>query len=702
MSTFPPSKTPQGPAASDPPLSSPPAVLIDTPTESAGGCAASAFAGDDAFERATAKQRSRALVREAAVLAYEEFLCESNPQGRLTAKRGWVAQYKLQHPEIGVISVRSIERWRGLFRSGSGGRASLIDANNGSARRGKTVIPRPALNFFLARYLDKDAPPTIARAIEDTRLAASQHGWQLPEADDAFYRYAKRHVPQSVKLARREAVDTPSKFLPYIARAMDTPYRTLQSDHHIVDVFVSCEGSACGNAPCRAHRPWFTPMYDVGSRKVISYQISLDPPNAERILRAFYLAVLKEGLPERFYCDNGKDFKKAAEKKGRLTPDDEDFLGRRMKSLGIEIVFATPYNAQAKGIERWFGTMVSRWWCGSKGYVGRLGQRSEHTQHLCKNPELLTPFSEFTRLVEGWITLYNNRPHRGVGMGGRTPARAFSEERIPRRDPDAFAFKLVFWRMVERSVSRVHRGYGVRESNLVYTFIDPDAHVAAEYLGERVKVLINPEDRSQAIVCNLAEQFLCEARELDLATHDTNDAATEQALEHVKRIGRAMRSRVHAGDALACADLREFQQHYPELVAREAARLREEEDRLVAAGGSPATVMVPRYSRIARDLQASQQRLDNPLSLTAEERELAQSIDLPTNAEIAAMAGATRLHAVAPLPAEEHSGIDELLQEMDLEARRREREQAGFCAAALDCPNAGPICPNHEKELSGH
>lgn len=574
------------------------------------------------YERATAAQRERADVRRAAVIAYEVFLEEwRDRRGVTRAKERWVEQYKLTHIAVGKLSVDSIERWRAAFQAD--GVDGLVDGNDGRARRGKVSIPRAALNFFVARYLDKDAPPSIARAIEETRFAAYDSGWRLPEADDAFYRYVRDHVPTAVKLARRDAVDSPSKFLPYVSRAMEVPYRTLQSDHHIADVFVNCEGTVCGDQGCRSgHRPWFTPIYDVGSRKIISYQISLEVPNSERILRALYRAIVKEGLPERFYCDNGKDFKKAAEWKG-IDSASEDFLGRRFRSLGMDVVFARPYNAQAKAVERFFGTLVDRRWRGSEGYAGRLGQRSERTQHLCKNPHLLPPFSQFCQGLDAAIDIYNNTPHRGEGMNGRTPAEAFAEGRIPRREPDSFAFRLVFWRTEIRTLDR----NGVRAGNLTYTPIDPDATVTVNYLRERVKVLINPSDVSRAILCSLDEEFLCEARVYELATHDTRDAITQSTLDRVGRAKKAIRKEITRFANAGERPVRRFKElDFLRALMREQTRCREQERQLVAAGADAVTVVLPAYSRIARDYDAAQAADDPFGGLSADDRALAESV----------------------------------------------------------------------------
>lgn len=631
------------------------------------------------FDRATPGQKHRARLREAAVIRWQIFIEQwGNSRGITAAKQRWVDQFKLEQASkkpadrLTRISVDSIERWTTAYLAYN--IAGLIDGNDGSARRKKTSIPRAALNVFLARCLDKNSPPTIARAIEETRmefgcLYRSNHpdascrktGCRLPHADDPFYRWWENHVDPLVKEARREAVDSPSTFLPFVGRSADRPYRTLQSDHHIADVFVNCEGESCSRDPrqaaveCRGHgtadpndalrycddrtdcriywcrgghRPWLTPIMDVGSRCIVSHQISLEVPNAERILRALYLAILKEGLPERFYCDNGKDFKKAAGWK--LSAEDDEHLGRGLRTLGVTRVFARPYNAQAKSIERWFRTLIQSRCEGSYGYTGASGKkRPAHTKRLCDEPHRLMPFSQFAQMLGDAIDIYNTANHRGVGMNGRSPAQVLaSADRIPRRNPDEFAFKLVFWQTEERTVDRRSGGYGVRHKNLVYTLIDPDGSIASTYFKQRVKLLIDPDDVSRAIVCNLDEQFLCEAWVLELATHDTRDVVTQEVLARTERIKKVIRRRLATSPAAAGA-LRRLMAAYPSHLRRVAQLRREEQQRLVAAGGSTVTTFIPSYSKIARDVEAFRAATDPLAGLSSADRALIESSSAP-------------------------------------------------------------------------
>lgn len=642
-------------------------------------------------------QRRRADLKHAAVIAYKLFLAEWGERpGIKAAKQRWVVGYKATRPQLPKLSVRSIERWCAQYdaaeHSGRDGIDGLVDGNSGT-RLGKTLIPRPALKFFRERLLDKTAPPSIHRAIKETRLMAPRFGWKLPKSNDPFYDWTRNHVPDAMKLARRTAVDEPSKVMPYIERAMDVPYRTVQCDHHVADVFVNCEGAICeSRETCRAHRPWLTPIMDTGSRKIISYQISLEVPNFERILEAFRLAIEAEGLPQRFYCDNGKDFKKATGWKG-LSESDISQLGRCFDTLTVERVFAIVRNAQAKSIERWFGTLCAQRWRGTEGYVGQLGKRSAHTKYLCAHPELLQPFSEFCLVLDAQITIYNNTSHRGTGMKGRTPAQAFAAERIPMRRPHEFAFQLVFWRVEERTFQR----NGVEIDYRKYWAIDPDGLVTRDYLGQRVKVLVNPRDISNAVLCTLEGSYICEAWIPELAPHDSRDAITQAANERVGERRKAVRRLYNERDEEGVALLQYFKAHEAEILVEEATRLREGEQQLAAAVGSglSSSVMLPKYSKLALDRDAMLEQLAAGPRLTPEQRKLAASADDHTDDFLAAL-------RLEELPSEAHDEdiVDPLRFALERERIRKVRE--GECE--LECPAPAKPgsrrCTAHSPEVS--
>lgn len=686
----------------------------------------------DEFTHAPAAIQRRAQQRLETVLSYREAMRQrpENEAKVATAER-WFAAYRVAHFRIDInVSVKSVKRWSRAYSAL--GIVGLLDRNDGHQRRGKITIPPDAANFFLARYLDKDEPPTIAGAIFETRLAEAEFGWKLPAGDGPFYRLAHK-VPAIQRRGRREDADKLENLLPYVVRSSDVPGRTLQSDHHICDRFVNCEGEKCGEAcrlhescgegPCKGkcskpHRPWFTPMFDVGSRMIVSYAIGLEVPNSQTILRPFADALRRYGLWKYVYIDNGKDFRKAFEAWGQLH---DDFLSRLL-ALGITAKFALPYNAQAKAIERMFRTFVLRFWTGHEGYTGPLGKRSEHVQQMEKRPELLPAWSEFRRELDAEIEVYNNTVHRGRGMKGRSPLAVFASEKLEMAKPDAMAFALVFAERVPRMLTR--NGIAIGED--YYRLGDIDQQF--RHQGHWVDVLIDHDDVRSVILitgcdkhkrescgCDARGTLIGEATLEGFANHDTADAVTKAHIERVAHERKEIKKRINAGDWRATAQLHHFKKHRVAILQKLAAKYREENRELLAqaVGSATATTIVPRYSKLARDLEV--QRAASSHGLSAADLELARSVEGPSDLDLAEMARSARLHVKRhPFGAGEIEDPEEMVQrvganvdaqlaEIDRERRIAERVRRGFCAS-LEC--SSPIyredfCHEHWTEVFG-
>lgn len=561
-----------------------------------------------AYYRATEAQRKRALSRKLIVEQFDDFLKDFAGPISVAAD--------LWHAEnAGAInfrfSSRSILRWyRAYSERGIDG---LLDRNDGSARSGKGKLAPEAQTLFLAIY--QSSAGRVKKAIRKFESEAKRRGWAMP-ADDTFYRFVAK-LPFAIRKLRGKHSNAEigvTGILPYVRREMEQPMRTWQSDHHIADVWVSCEGTICGEATgCRrGHRPWLTPMYDVGSRVVLSLEISLVYPNSERIIAAFRRAVTLYGIPNRLYVDNGKDFIKAVGKRDRYVAsetrgvtsfvDDATFTNGFVAPLGIEPIFARPFNAQAKAVERFFGTLVAQHWEGSAAYVGKLGRRTDEANRIFKSPSELPSFTEFVAYMEAAIRLYNTSPHNGTGMRGRTPLEVLAADRPARVNPDPLAFKLIFFRRELRTMDR----NGCRVRGLIYRPTAPE--ILFNYQRQKVWLLINPDDVKDAIFCNQKMQVMCEAEVPDLATHDTSAPVTQRAIDEVESLRKYARSRVKV-DPIAARMVAQIEANYPaylkETADRQWAQLEESGVVAAAAGGSGVEKVLPVFSKIARDRRAS-------------------------------------------------------------------------------------------------
>lgn len=626
-------------------------------------------AGVSRFATAKESERRRVLLREQAVLAYRTANAEAGSSFAECAEA-----FRVFHSDF-HISERSLRRWVSAYREQ--GRDGLVDGNDGHARRGKFSVPAEALDFFLQAYLDPTVALTISAAIRRTRDAASEFGWKLPRRDDAFYRFA-RTIPAFDRQLFKESFDTPGQVRDFVRRGMDQPYRSLQSDHHLVDVFVSCEATICGDAPCKGHRPWWTPMFDVGSRKIISYRISLDQPNSRVILEAFRAAVELEGLPDIFYVDNGKDFKKATGK--GIAEAHRGTLDDRFNTLGVTVRWALPYNARAKSIERMFRTFIDRVWRTYETYTGPLGKRSEHAEKLRTTSQLPT-FGDFCEHLDYEVQTYNATAHRGEGMNGRTPNEAFRQDRIARRDVDPAALALVFYRPEKRVLQRD----GFTVDGVRYRVESPE--VQRQYQGREIRALINPDDVQSAVVCSPEGAFLCNANVRELADHTASSAVTQQAFEAVRRQEKAVTKLAKEGNGRAQLQLQHIKRNRLAIARKLSARHQSQERELSAAVGqnTVTTAVLPSFSRIARD-SASYGASDPGVSLSPEQLKKAASAPDHTEQYLEAW---ERSH-LRGLPSEPQANEDDA-DAVDYESERQrvaaviERKRKIAAGECLDC-----------------
>jgi len=621
-----------------------------------------------AWANANDNQRARATRKKAAVKDLELALADPS------LSRGSVTATKERIAKAHCTSIDSLQRWYDAYLEY--GIDGLVDFNDGSARRGKTVLPKAVRTFFRETW--KSAPSTSA-AITDARLYAFDADINLAGvADDAFYRYAET-FPELERRANGDEQDEPT-WMPSTRRDYTglAAMKIVQSDHHISDVFVHC-----GDPECRkGHRVWITVFIDVRSRMVLSWTASLDYPNSRTILKTFRALVDEFGLPEGVYIDNGKDYRKAFGKATRqwgAPAINEGHFNNLLAALSLKAIFATPYRAQSKTIERLFGTWVRRIWSTSPAYVGKLGKRSDRVTKMFKSPELLPTIERFHEELATEISLYNtDRRHRGQGMGGRSPQEVFHATRPAEpRMPESTGFALVFWQHYVRMI----RGCAVT--------IGPDRYrieaesVGFDFEGKYVQILVNPEDVRRAIVltgcvhcsekarreqilgCGCAGKgsYLCEAVLWAPSTHSFDDPITAENNREIKRLEKFWKARAYSGDPRAKQIVEAFRGRRHEIQRRIAAVRESEQQPMVATGGG-ATLILP-HSHVVREVERTRALLANPLGLTSAERLTIATVERPSIAKLEAMVPSPRLRPAAMLIDVE--GIDAALAELTQE-----------------------------------
>ena len=307
----------------------------------------------------TGSQREKLDFKQMVVLDYQDFKATYPKADKRTA---FLRQYNEQHPEK-PLTKRQLNHWETLYNRE--GLAGLVD-RRGGYNKGTSTIPEDVKQVFLAYWMQEKGNrrggggPSIASCYQLTQL--NFPGQQLPSVA-AFQRFVQT-IPYAAKVLGREGKKAfADKCEPYI----QFDYRSICTneiwcaDNHIFDLWTKDESG-------RVFRPWIIGWMDKRSRYIVGYQLLDHDPNADSVLDAFARSVNACGIPERVLLDNGADY---------TTHDlfNKKFALSLANEMCIAVTNATPYNAKAKLVERFFNTLEYTYCIHLPSYFGADPQR---------------------------------------------------------------------------------------------------------------------------------------------------------------------------------------------------------------------------------------------------------------------------------------------------------------------------------------
>jgi transposase InsO family protein len=341
------------------------------------------------------------------------------------------------------------------------------------------------------------------------------HGSQ-PPSYTTVREFLQRLPKPVVTLAREGDAAFREKCSPYLVRKIEAtfPNQIWVSDHGKHDVWVRNDGTFSGVPVDAAIRPWLTAIIDMRSRKIVG-AIWSSNPSSHTISSALRMAIVKNGIPDTLYIDNGKDF----ESIGRIdiSPEASGVLHR----LGIASQYCIPKHPQSKLIESWFSTVRKRFdsmweafYCGSSP-----DQRSEACHLALRDHKKfldgkigaspLPNAKEFITLARQWVfDDYNQQyvAHSGRGMDGRTPEEVFSRELPPKNRralADLGALDELFWKREKRVVQE---GGCVNLFSSRYEPADPQSGANLFLMiGREIAVACDPDNVGDAIAIDPAK-----------------------------------------------------------------------------------------------------------------------------------------------------------------------------------------------------
>ena len=349
------------------------------------------------------------------------------------------------------ITVSTLYRWQADYRRG--GFAALLP--KWGKTRGKFLSLSAALQGFIKdEYLSQrqPSPTTVYRQL----VRICQHAHEPVPSQATVNRFLLTLPPAAVVLAREGPKAFRAKMEPKCHRDLNAsaPNEYWCGDHREMDLFVRLED----RDGAKIFRPWLTAWLDLGTRTCVGYVVRL-VPNSDGIALALRAGILRFGVPQELYIDNGKDYRceylngqRETSRNVSLSNDVTDTLAPGVLSpLGVSITHANPYQAWSKPIEPWFSHTFPEWEKSLPGYCGQNGKaRPEKLIGEIKRGELLT-LAEFTQRVTERIEDYHRTEH---GVLGCAPLAAWSDAEIVRPNPRTLDLLL----MRQRSVKVNHDG----------------------------------------------------------------------------------------------------------------------------------------------------------------------------------------------------------------------------------------------------
>lgn len=313
---------------------------------------------------------------------------------------------------LGKISRGSLHRWKASLDGTEDYTRLILNYKYVSVNEYRTCLTDEEIKIFMGLLLHPNRI-CISKAIALTKYKLKEQGQSFIPADITFRRYAKWFKDNNYDkwvLARDGEKALSDKVEPYIKRdasLLDVGDILVADGHKLAFQVIN----PFTGKPCRATLVGFL---DWKSTALVGYEIMLEE-NTQCIASALRNAIINiDMIPKIVYQDNGRAFR------AKYFTDDKGFgeLGfyGLYAKLGIETVFARPYNARSKVIERFFKEFQEGFEKLMPSYVGSsiinkpaYLKRNEKFHSNLHNDYIPT-IEETIKMIDMWLKFKNSQP----------------------------------------------------------------------------------------------------------------------------------------------------------------------------------------------------------------------------------------------------------------------------------------------------
>ena len=429
------------------------------------------------------------------------------PGSKAEADDRFIALCAKTDPEHEFSIDTLYRRWKSIKQNDLDG---LID-KRGKWKKGKSDIQPEAWDAFLYFYLQEAQHPMMKCYEYMKLLLREDHPDLVADLPSytTFTRRVKSDIPEAVEVLGREGQKAfRDRCAPYIRRT----YESMASnewwiaDNHTFDVITQGDNG-------QRHRLHLTAFFDARSGIFTGCYVTLNP-SSQAPLIALRKGILKYGIPENIYVDNGSEFltfdiggrghrkKKPKDGQERFEPPPV------FERLGIKMTNALVRNAKAKIIERRFRDVkdhLSRLFDTYTG--GNVLEKPERLKGVLKNGEIPLD-STFTEAVEELLDWYfNQQPYGGevVADRGKPRQQVYNENLHTKRVASAEDLNLMLMRSA-RPQKVTRRGVHLDIAGQRLDYWNDDMLI--NLLGQQVYFRYDPDDLSEVRVYDLQDRFI--------------------------------------------------------------------------------------------------------------------------------------------------------------------------------------------------
>ena len=336
---------------------------------------------------------------------------------------------------LGKISRGSLHRWKASLDGTEDYTRLIPNYKYVSVNEYRTCLTDEEIKIFMGLLLHPNRI-CIGKAIALTKYKLKEQGQSFIPADITFRRYAKWFKDNNYDkwvLARDGEKALSDKVEPYIKRdasLLDVGDILVADGHKLAFQVIN----PFTGKPCRATLVGFL---DWKSTALVGYEIMLEE-NTQCIASALRNAIINlDMIPKIVYQDNGRAFRAkyftcgsgsdgSKRKRGAFVGEPNSFSDDKgfgelgfyglYAKLGIETVFARPYNARSKVIERFFKEFQEGFEKLMPSYVGSsiinkpaYLKRNEKFHSNLHNDYIPT-IEETIKMIDMWLKFKNSQP----------------------------------------------------------------------------------------------------------------------------------------------------------------------------------------------------------------------------------------------------------------------------------------------------